>query len=229
MDPVPMQQQRQPPAEFGNLLGWFHSIPPVTRVYLSSSFLLTTLTHLDLASPFHLYFNPKLIRAGEWWRLVTNFAYFGTFSVDFLFHMYFLVRYSRLLEEGDFRGRTSEFAVMLFFGMFVMSIVGLYVRVNFLGSSLTFMMVYVWGRRNKLVRMSFLGLFPFTAPWLPWVMLGFSVMLGNPMTIDVIGIGVGHMYFFLAFVYPRLAEIRGWKKKKLLGAPMMLQWVCGEI
>ena len=28
--------------------------------------------------------------------------------------------------------------------------------IHFLGSSLTFMMVYVWGRRNEYVRMSFL-------------------------------------------------------------------------
>jgi hypothetical protein len=45
----------------------------------------------------------------------------------------------------------------------------------FLGSSLAFMMVYVWGRRNQHVRMSFLGLFQFRAPYLPWVLLAFSV------------------------------------------------------
>ena len=41
--------------------------------------------------------------------------------------------------------------------------------VFFLGSSLTFMMVYVWGRRNDNFPMNFLGLFNFPAPWLPWV------------------------------------------------------------
>eukprot|EP00966_Prymnesium_polylepis_P284156 6564454-Prymnesium_polylepis.2 len=30
-------------------------------------------------------------------------------------------------------------------------------------------MVYVWGRRNEYVRMRFLGLFQFRAPFLPWV------------------------------------------------------------
>ena len=48
-----------------------------------------------------------------------------------------------------------------------------------LGSSLAFMMVYVWARRNEDVRMSFLGLFTFRAPLLPGVLLGFSVLLGN--------------------------------------------------
>ena len=59
------------------------------------------------------------------------------------------------------------------------------------------MMVYVWGRLNPHQRMSFLGLFPFTAPYLPWVLLIFSVLLGNPVTVDLIGIAVGHAYYFL--------------------------------
>eukprot|EP00587_Corethron_hystrix_P016191 CAMPEP_0113299072 /NCGR_PEP_ID=MMETSP0010_2-20120614/1253_1 /TAXON_ID=216773 ORGANISM="Corethron hystrix, Strain 308" /NCGR_SAMPLE_ID=MMETSP0010_2 /ASSEMBLY_ACC=CAM_ASM_000155 /LENGTH=89 /DNA_ID=CAMNT_0000152233 /DNA_START=294 /DNA_END=560 /DNA_ORIENTATION=- /assembly_acc=CAM_ASM_000155 len=89
-----------------------------------------------------------------------------------------------------------------------MTAVAPFVEVHFLGSSLVFMMIYVWGRRNEDIRMSFLGLFPFTAPYLPWVMLGFSVLLGNPAMIDIIGICVGHLYFFLRFVYPVIADVR---------------------
>jgi Derlin-2/3 len=44
----------------------------------------------------------------------------------------------------------------------------------FLAPSLAFAVVYVWSRRNKNVTMSFLGLFTFTAPYLPWVILGFG-------------------------------------------------------
>ena len=57
-------------------------------------------------------------------------------------------------------------------------------------------MVYVWARRNPYVRMSFLGLFSFNAPYLPWVLLSFAVVLGNSATIDLIGIIVGHVYYF---------------------------------
>ena len=34
--------------------------------------------------------------------------------------------------------------------------------------------VYVWGRRHQYVNLSFLGIFTFTAPYLPWVLLAFS-------------------------------------------------------
>jgi hypothetical protein len=43
-----------------------------------------------------------------------------------------------------------------------------FLNIFFLGFALTFMIVYVWGRRNKHVRMQFLFL-TFTAPYLPWV------------------------------------------------------------
>ena len=49
----------------------------------------------------------------------TTFLFFGLLSLDFLFHMYFLVRYCRLLEEGEFRGRTADFLVMVGFGVAV--------------------------------------------------------------------------------------------------------------
>lgn len=84
------------------------------------------------------------------------------------------------------------------------------------------MMVYLWGRRNEHVRMSFLGLFPFTAPYLPWVLLSFSLVLGNSATIDLIGIVVGHSYYFLEDVYPTIADIRGWRTRKIIKTPFIL-------
>lgn len=84
------------------------------------------------------------------------------------------------------------------------------------------------GRRNEDVKMSFLGFFTFNAPYIPWVMLTFSVLLGNSVATDLIGIAVGHMYYFLEYVYPVLAETRGWPIKRLLEPPALLHWVCGS-
>jgi len=117
---------------------------------------------------------------------------------------------------------------MLLFGIFHISLVASYINVHFLGSALTFMMAYVWGRRNEDVKMSFLGFLTFNAPYLPWVMLTFSVLLGNAVTMDLIGICVGHGYYFLQFVYPVIAEIRGWQVKRILEPPVFLQWICGS-
>lgn len=203
-------------------------IPPVSRMYLTGAFLTTAACAVDIITPFSLYFNWTLVLQGQVWRLISSYLYFGLFSVDFLFHMYFLVRYSRLLEEGDFRGRTANYIYFLLFGIVNMTVFASYMDVHFLGSALTFMMVYVWGRRNEDVKMSFLGVLSFHAPYLPWVMLTFSVLIGNAITMDLIGIAVGHMYYFLEYVYPKVAQIRGFRCKRIMEPPALLHYLCGS-
>lgn len=44
----------------------------------------------------------------------------------------------------------------------------------------------------------------FQAPYLPWVLLIFSVLLGNTVIVDFLGMGVGHLYFYLEDVFPNL-------------------------
>jgi len=63
-----------------------------------------------------------------------------------VFHMFFLARYCRLLEEGTFRGRSADFFYMLLFGAMLLNCVAPFINIQFLGSSLTFMMVYVVGK-----------------------------------------------------------------------------------
>lgn len=77
----------------------------------------------------------------------------------------------------------------------------------FLGSPLSFSLVYIWARRNPSVRLSFLGLFIFSAPYLPWVLLLFSLVLNNSLPKDdLLGIVVGHIYYYFSDIYPRIAN-----------------------
>ncbi|KAF8391524.1 hypothetical protein HHK36_023829 [Tetracentron sinense] len=138
---------------------------------------------------------------------------------DFLFHMFFLARYCKLLEENSFRGRTADFFYMLLFGATVLTgivfVGGMipyvsesFAKILFLSNSLTFMMVYVWSKQNPFIHMSFLGLFTFTAAYLPWVLLGFSVLVGASAWVDLLGMIAGHAYYFLEDVYPRMTSRR---------------------
>jgi len=212
-----------------DIIQWYMDIPPISRIYFTSALLTTAGCALDIISPFNLYYNFDLIFfQGQVWRLFTSFLFFGMFSLHFFFHMYFLVRYCRLLEEGDFRGRKANFVLMLLFGIFTISLIAPFISANFLGNSLSFMMTYIWGRRNENVKMSFLGVFSFTAPYLPWVMLAFTLLTGNSLIMDMIGIIVGHLYYFLEYVYPVVANIRGWRLRKIMEPPSGLQYLCGD-
>jgi Derlin-2/3 len=209
----------------------YKEIPIISRVYLTGSFLVSAACALQYIHPLNIYFNLKLIMAGQVWRLVSNFFFFGEFSLDFVFHMYFLVRYCRLLEEGSFRGRTADFLYMLILGAISLLLMAPFMGKAgyFLGSSLSFVMIYVWGRRNEHVRMNFLGLLPFTAPYLPWVLLAFSLVVGNSAMSDVMGIVVGHVYYFLEDVLPKVAEIRRWSWRRVLVTPSLLKRICNQI
>lgn len=207
-------------------LDWYLDIPVVSRVYFTLCMITTSLCALEIVSPLALYYNYTLITEKlQLWRIITTFLYFGSFSLDFMFHMYFSVRYCRLLEENSFSHRTLDFMFLLAFGMVSILLIAPFnfVNVPFLGSSLTFMLVYIWGRRNPQIRMSFLGLFPFTANYLPYFLLIFSLILGNNVVIDLIGIAVGHVYFFFDDIYPEIARIRRWKVKHYLRAPESLK------
>ena len=83
------------------------------------------------------------------------------------------------------------------------------------------MLVYVWARRNPNIRMNFFGLLTFNAPYLPWVLLGFSLLLGNSVSVDLLGMAVGHCYYFLEDIFPN--QPGGFK---LLKTPQILKTLC---
>jgi Der1-like family len=192
-----------------------------------------------------------------------------------VFHMFFLVKYCKALEEGSFRSRSSDFLWMLIFGAWTICapcpasilarvlnrvsllltqsrgaqhrwdtahaggtlcehpVPGLLAHIhdgrqclpcqllckmpaaalgcctlqfsdvlghtNFMCRThsmpllATAFQVYVWGRRHQYVNLSFLGIFNFTAPYLPWVLLGFSIVLGSSPVVDLLGMVVGEV------------------------------------
>ncbi|XP_068952776.1 derlin-3 isoform X6 [Petaurus breviceps papuanus] len=151
----------------------FWQVPAVTRAYTAACVLTTAAVQLEFITPFQLYFNPDLIfRKFQVWRLVTNFLFFGPLGFSFFFNMLFLPQ-----------------------------LFGLLASLFFLGQAFTIMLVYVWSRRNPYLRMNFFGLH-FQAPFLPWVLMAFSLLLGNSVLVDLLGIAVGHIYYFLEDVFP---------------------------
>ncbi|MEJ1288127.1 Der1-like domain family member 3 [Cricetulus griseus] len=204
------------------LAAGFLQVPAVTRAYTAACVLTTAAVvsgrQLELLSPFQLYFNPHLVfrkfqvrrpdpgtcqpgpgppaphltstpTSLQVWRLITTFLFFGPLGFGFFFNMLFVFRYCRMLEEGSFRGRKADFVFMFLFGGVLMT-------------ALMAMLVYVWSRRSPHVRVNFFGLLNFQAPFLPWALMGFSMLLGNSVLTDLLGIIVGHIYYFLEDVFP---------------------------
>ncbi|XP_032899304.1 derlin-3 isoform X3 [Amblyraja radiata] len=159
---------------YHSLLQEYRHIPVVTRAYTTACVLTTAAVQLEVITPFQLYFNPDLIvKKYQVWRLLTNFLFFGPLGFSFLFNMIFFIQ-----------------------------LFGIFASLFFLGQAFTIMLVYIWSRRNPFVRMNFFGLLNFQAPFLPWVLMGFSLLLGNSVIVDLLGIVVGHIYYFLEDIFP---------------------------
>jgi len=205
---------------------WYKSMPPVTRTYITASIVTTTACTLDLVPmiKLHMDWNSVIYRY-QVWRLASNFFFFDSrLSVSFVFKMFFLYRYSKLLEINSFRGRTADYVYMLLFGAVLSLLLAIYVTtIYFYGGCLTTMIVYVWGRKNEHLALNFLGLFNFRAPYLVWVFLLFNIIFQGRYETDLAGIVIGHIYFYLTDVFPNMPG-----GVRLLKTPRILLRVLGN-
>ncbi|CAI7993019.1 Derlin-2 [Geodia barretti] len=200
----------------------FMQTPVVTRVYCTTCVLTTLAVQLQVVTPIQLLYHPDLVLHGEVWRLLTCFLFYGYLGFGFLFNMIFLYRFCRKLEETSFSGRTADFVVLFLFGSTLTLLVAStnYFRMLFLGEALTTMIVYIGCRRNPFVVYNFFGLFRFQAPYLPWILVLFSVLFGGSVAVDLVGIAIGHMYYFLEDVFPN--KPGGFK---IIRTPAFMKWI----
>ncbi|KTW25606.1 hypothetical protein T552_03466 [Pneumocystis carinii B80] len=187
---------------------WYMDVPIVTRLFITGAIATSVAVQCNWVTPFQLFFSwHSVIIRKQYWRLITTFLYFGNLSFDFLFHIFFIARYCRMLEETSFRGRSREFAYLLLYATTSLLILSPLVSLTFLASPLSFCLIYLWSRRNPSVRLSFLGLFVFNAPYLPWILLWFSFILHNTIPKgDLLGMFVGHVYYYLKDVAPTISS-----------------------
>lgn len=176
------------------------SIPPITGAWGALTLATAVLEHTHVISSFQLFYTPSLVfRKYQVWRLLTTFLYFGPLGLDFIFHLFFFMRYSRMLEENSFGGRAggrAAYVMLLLFAASCLLILSPLTAQPFLGSPLAFVLVYIWSRRNRHVRLSLFGLLVVTAPYLPWSLVIFGWLLHGKLRAvvgDISGIAVGHL------------------------------------
>ncbi|TNN05642.1 Derlin-2 isoform 3 [Schistosoma japonicum] len=208
--------------------------PPVTSAYIATCLILTVAVQLNLISPFQLYFNPSLIANNfQLWRLVTSFCFFGSFNFSFVFNILFAYRYCRMLEETWYSTKTADFIMMFLFCGTLTLIIAFFVNMLFLSHVLTMMLVYVWSRRNPLVRLNIFGIIEVNAPYLPWVFFAFSFLLGNNMMVDLIedvypnqvnGFRILRTPEFMKYLFNRRHINRGYEPLPEVGRPGGFDW-----
>ncbi|KIP08114.1 hypothetical protein PHLGIDRAFT_117540 [Phlebiopsis gigantea 11061_1 CR5-6] len=209
---------------------WVTQIPPVTRAWLALSVLTSVAVQCQLMTPLQLYFSYKsAVTNMQLWRAFTNFFYFGGLSLDFVFHMFFFMRYSRMLEESSFANRKADYIWLLIQSAVMLLFVSPLVNLPFLSSPLAFVPIYLWSRRHPATPISLFGLLTITAPYLPLALVGLAWILNGTWRAaagDLVGCAVGHIGWFVRDVWTR--EMSGgpnWFSE----APDILKRLLGEL
>ncbi|XP_022913689.1 derlin-1 [Onthophagus taurus] len=201
----------------------YKRIPFFTRYWLTLIACFTLVGRLGLISPYTLVLAYEPLKRFEIWRIFTS-AFFYPLSpgtgFHFLMNLYFLYNYSKLLETGFFSGKPADYFTMLVFHWVCSVIVGLIVGLHIIMEPMILATLYVWCRLNKDVIVNFWFGTQFKAIYLPWVFLGFNMILNGGGLYELIGILIGHLYVFLMFQYPQ--ELGG---SQLLSTPSIFkQW-----
>uniref|UniRef100_A0A146KKZ4 Derlin n=2 Tax=Lygus hesperus TaxID=30085 RepID=A0A146KKZ4_LYGHE len=84
-----------------------------------------------------------------------------------------------------------------------LQIIAIFGGFMYMSSAFTSMLTYLRSRKQDQAQVLFMGLFPLRASYLPFLLLLLSYLEGN-IAQDIIGILLGHTYYFLTDIYPRM-------------------------
>lgn len=185
---------------------WLRSIPVITRVYVIALCAMSVATTVGIVAPIDICFLLPSILRGQVWRLVTCFIFHGKLSIHFFFHLRFLYVYSRKLEENHYHNRAAEYLwLLLVAAALLIAVAWAFPAVVFLSEPFVLTIVYIWSRRNPDEHLRILAILPpFSAPYLPLVILLLDLFLGGSLRNDILGIVVGHVLWNAADLFPRI-------------------------
>ena len=186
---------------------WYKSIPQITRYWFSGSVIVPLIARFGIISgqTMLLQFEP-FINKFQFWRPVTAAFFYPIMpqtGFSYLINLYFLYSYSSRLETSTFDGKPADYLFMLIFNWLMLTLIGLAMALPYIMDPFILSAMYVWCQLNRDVIVSFWFGTQFKAIYLPWVLVGFNMIVKGGGMIELLGIAVGHLYFFLMFKYPQ--------------------------
>jgi len=98
-------------------------------------------------------------------------------------------------------GNSADFLWLLLVSMSALLLVGYSFEMLVLSESILYVVMYMWSRREPDAQLNIFG-FKFKALYLPWVYIAIRLVMGGSVTEPLLGIGVGHGFYFLSEVLP---------------------------
>ena len=189
------------------LQDWFKRLPTFTRYWFGGTIVFSLLGRFGILNPHWLFIEwTYFIQYFHLWRPITALFYYPInpqTGFHFLIMLYFMYNYSLKLETGLFSGRSADYGFMLLFNWASIVVIALGMSHYVLLDQMVMSVLYVWCQVNKDVIVNFWFGTQFKAMYLPWVLWAFNMVISGGGTPELVGIIVGHLYFFLMFKYPQ--------------------------
>uniref|UniRef100_A0A7S0SWB6 Derlin n=1 Tax=Chromulina nebulosa TaxID=96789 RepID=A0A7S0SWB6_9STRA len=205
---------RRPVAQVGqgdSIQDWYNNIPFVTKVLITSTVVIGGLLTFQLIPPQDLILDWRFIwHKFHIWRLFTPFVFAGSFSFNFLMHTVVLYQNSLKYENNPYNtgggGSSADYLYLIIYSIVLLLVIAYYMNFMILSDPLMYVIVYVWSRRESESVVNMYG-FKFKGLYLPWIYIGISMLMGNSIVPPLIGIAVGHSYYFLIEVMPTIYNV----------------------
>ena len=186
---------------------WYKSIPQITRYWFTGSVVIPLAARFGILNPNYLvlFFQP-FFQKFQFWRPVTAVFYYPITpqsGFSYLINLFFLYSYSSRLETSTYDGKPADYLFMLIFNWIILTIIAFFANLLMLMDPLILSVMYVWCQLNRDTIVSFWFGTQFKAMYLPWVLVGFNMIIRGGGFTELLGIAVGHLYFFLMFKYPQ--------------------------
>lgn len=120
-----------------------------------------------------------------------------------MLNCYFLYQYSNRLETNEYKTSPGDYFFLLLLNWIACALIGLFSNFILLMDPMVLSVLYIWCKLNKDAIVNFWFGTRFKAQYLPWVLLGVNMLMGSTGMYSIVGILVGHGYYFLKFVYPQ--------------------------
>ncbi|CAN0338366.1 unnamed protein product, partial [Ectocarpus sp. 8 AP-2014] len=181
----------------------FRRIPPVSKVLIVGMVGTQLSVVLGVCSPNEYALSwPLVWNRFHLWRLFTS----GVFPGASLWLMVSIGMFSTRYEKDGFSmgggGGSADYAYMLLFGFVCIEaslLLLFYQPFMIFTQAVMFYICYVWSRKNPRMSVSFWGV-NINALYVPWVMVAISLVIGSSIFMALLGIAVGHLFYFLVDV-----------------------------
>jgi len=178
----------------------------MTRYWFSGTIILSLAGRFGIVSYMTMILKYEFISKFHIWRPFTSLFYYPitpSTGFHFLIMLYFLYSYSNRLESGLFAGKPADYLFLLIFNWLSLVVICLILEFPLLFDPMVMSVLYIWCQLNRDTIVQFWFGTQFKAMYLPWILLAFNLIIRGGGFTELLGIIVGHLYFFLMFKYPQ--------------------------